>query len=117
LKNAASTSTYYSTRSYYLQNIENCFTLLRICHQKFEDGTLCPLSPWGVKRQFMDVVHTKGELKDNCVHATKNGTIVKLNCEHEGELESYHLPQDELISMLQKLRKVSQALSTTTCNL
>jgi len=31
-----------------LQNIEICFTQMRICHWKFEGDTLCAFSPWGV---------------------------------------------------------------------
>jgi len=40
-----------------LQNIEICFTLLRICHCKFEEDTLCLLGPWGVKYEMFFLIH------------------------------------------------------------
>jgi len=38
-----------------LQNIEICFILLRICHQKFELDTLCPLDTSRVKRKEKEI--------------------------------------------------------------
>jgi len=36
-----------------IQNIEICFTLLRICHWKFAEDWLCVFSNWGDKESWI----------------------------------------------------------------
>jgi hypothetical protein len=54
----------------------------------------------------------EGELKENYMEATQHGTIVKSPKWNLLELEKYHELRDEMVHVLQKMRKVVQPLST-----
>ncbi len=55
----------------------------------------------------------KGELRPNYLQATEQGTTMKHLKQHMPILEEYPTLQDELVTMLQKMRSVGQPLSTS----
>ncbi len=59
----------------------------------------------------------EGELKENYMEATQHGTIMKSPKWNLLELEKYCELRDEMVHVLQKMKKVGQPLSTSIVQL